>query len=115
VSLYRGAIDEAKTKAEEFKAAVEEIKAPLQIKLAHRLLGMIALEEQDWETALTELKQSATDFNPFNFYRMGLAYQGLGDIEKARHYFEKAAYFNGLGGLNYAFCRTKALEKLAGM
>lgn len=114
VALYSGDIDTAKSKAAEFSTAVTEVDNPLQIKLSHQLNGMIALEEKDWETALDELNQSSTDFNPFNFYRMGLAYEGMGDMDKARHYFEKAAHFNGLDGLNYAFCRTKALEKLAG-
>ena len=73
---------------------------------------MIALGEKEYQTALTELEQAPTDFNPQNFYRLALAYQGLGDTENARRYFEKCAHFNGLDGFTYAFSRAKALKAL---
>jgi len=112
VALKKADLGTAKVKRAEFATAVTAVNAPLQIKLSHQLAGMIALAEKDYDKALEELLQSSTDFNSQNFYRIALAYQGLGNVEKAKEYFGKAANFNGLDGFNNAFCRTKAQEEL---
>jgi hypothetical protein len=44
---------------------------------------------------------------------LALAYEGKGDIKKAKEFCMKAARFNELGNpLNYAFMRKKAEQKL---
>ena len=67
--------------------------------------------EKDYDKALAELPQ-ANQQNPQNLYRMCQAYQGKGDKEKAKakakELCTKAAGFNSLPQLNYAFIRTKA-------
>ena len=114
-ALKKGDLETAKAKAEEFRSVVEAANAPLQIKLSHQLAGMIALEEKDYDTAVAELQQAAFGFNPHNHYRLALAYKGQGNMESAREQFEKAANFNGLDGLAYAFIRTKAQQMLEKM
>jgi len=42
-----------------------------------------------------------------------LAYQGKGDAAKAKESLTKAAKFNSLPQLNYAFVRSKAVKALA--
>jgi len=106
-ALARGNLDEARTAAAEFRQRVEAINNPLQIKLAHQLAGMIALAEEDLDTALTELEQSNLQ-DPYNLYRLGLAYQDKGDRETARDHFRRAADFNALNNMNYAFIRHRA-------
>ncbi len=104
----------AQTKAQEFLKQTEVINNPLQIRLAHELTGQIALEEKDYQKAITELQQ-ANQQNPYNFYRLALAYQGKGDKEKAKEFCSKAVDFNGLDGLNYAFVRNKAVRLMGAM
>lgn len=109
IALKKGDFGTAKAKAEEFRKRVEAIDNPFQIRLAHQLMGMIALEEKEYDKALSELQQ-ANQQNPYNFYRMALAYRGKGDQEKAKELFLKAANFNQLNSLAQAYIRTKAQQ-----
>jgi len=59
--------------------------------------------------AITELQQANLQ-DPYNLYRMALAYQAKGDTGKARDYAAKAAHWNGLPALNYALVRSKAAQ-----
>jgi len=102
----------AKTHAEEYRTGVEATHNPQLQKQAHELAGRIAWAQKDYDTAITELQQ-ANGQNPQNLYRLSLAYQGKGDHAKAQEYAGKAAAFNSLPQLNYAFIRVKA-QKLAG-
>jgi len=108
-ALKKNDYETAKVKSEEYHKQVEAIENPLQIKLSHQLAGMIALEEKDYDKALEELLQ-ANQQNPYNLYRIALAYTGKGDIEKTKEYCEKVVKFNALNNLNYAFIRKKAQE-----
>jgi tetratricopeptide (TPR) repeat protein len=107
IALIKKDFASAKTEAEEFRKGAEASKNPAQVRLAHELAGMIALAEKDYDKALSELQQ-ASQQNPQNLYRMCQAYQGKGDREKAKELCRKAAEFNSLPQLNYAFIRTKA-------
>jgi tetratricopeptide (TPR) repeat protein len=104
----------ARAKSEEYRKQVEAINNPFQIRLSHELAGMIALEEKEYDKALEELQQ-ANQQNPYNSYRMALAYKGIGDKEKAKELCMKAAKFNALNSLNYAFIRNKAQQWLDSM
>lgn len=101
----------AKAEAEEFRKGAEGSRNPNQVKQAHELAGMIALAEKDYDKAIAELQQ-ANQQNPQNLYRLSQAYQGKGDSAKAKEFAAKAAGFNSLPQLNYAFVRTKA-QKMA--
>ena len=97
----------AVAEAEEFRKGAEASKNPAQVRQAHQLLGMIALAEKDYDKAIAELQQTGQQ-NPQNFFRLCQAYQAKGDNAKAREFCQKAADFNSLPALNYAFVRTKA-------
>ena len=101
----------AKAEAEEFRKGAEASKNPNQMRQAHELAGMIALAEKDYDRAIAELQQ-ANQQNPQNLYRLSQAYQGKGDNARAKEFAAKAAAFNSLPQLNYAFVRTKA-QKMA--
>jgi tetratricopeptide (TPR) repeat protein len=103
----------AKSHAQEYRAGAEASRNPGQIKLAHELAGRIALAEKDYDAAITELEQ-ANEQDPRNLYRLSQAFQGKGDASKTREYCKKAADFNSLPQLNYAFIRTKARSAAAG-
>lgn len=97
----------AKSHAQEYRAGADASKNPGQVKLAHELAGRIALAEKDYSTAIAELEQS-NEQDPRNLYRLSQAYQAKGDSAKAQEYRQKAAEFNSLPALNYAFIRAKA-------
>ncbi|MFQ5771463.1 MAG: tetratricopeptide repeat protein [bacterium] len=112
VALLKKDFAAAKAKANEYHKQVEAINNPFQIRLAHQLAGIIALEKKNYEKAISELQQ-ANQQNPYNIYRMALAYEGKGDKEKAKDLYKKAADFNALNNLNYAFIRNKAKQIVA--
>jgi len=97
----------AKAEAEEFRKGAEASKNPAQVKQAHELAGVIALAENNYNSAIAELEQANLQ-NPRNLYRLYEAYQGKGDSAKAQEYRSQAASFNPLPQLNYAFTRAKA-------
>jgi tetratricopeptide (TPR) repeat protein len=102
----------AKTHAEEYRQGAEASQNAFQIKQAHGLDGTIALAQKDYDAAIAELQQ-ANEQNPRDLYRLCLAYQGKGDGAKAQDTCARAADFNSLPQLNYAFVRAKA-QKVAG-
>jgi tetratricopeptide (TPR) repeat protein len=74
---------------------------------------VIALAEKDYDTAIIDLQQ-ANQQNPRNLYRLYEAYQAKGNSDKAHEYCVKAAEFNSLPQLNYAFIRVKAQKMASG-
>ena len=112
VAIGKKDLAAAKSHAEEFRKGAEARKNDAQLKQAHELAGRIALAEKDNAKAITELEQANLQ-NPQNLYRLSQAYRGNGDAAKAQEYLKKAAEFNSLPALNYAFIREKA-QKEAG-
>ena len=112
VAIGKKDLAAAKSHAEEFRTGAEARKNDAQLKQAHELAGRIALAEKDNARAITELEQANLQ-NPQNLYRLSQAYRGNGDAAKAQEYLKKAAEFNSLPALNYAFIREKA-QKEAG-
>ena len=104
----------AKAEAAEFRKGAEASKNPAQVRQAHQLDGTIALAEKDYDKAIAELQQIGQQ-NPQNLYRLCQAYQAKGDNAKAKDYCTKAAGFNSLPQLNYAFIRAKAKKMAASM
>jgi len=109
VALGKKDLTTAKTEAEAFRQGTEAAKRPLQIKQAHQLLGMIALEEKDYGKAVSELQQ-ANQQNPYDLYRLCQAYQGQGDGARAKEFCGKAASLYTLPAIQFAFVRMKAAK-----
>jgi tetratricopeptide (TPR) repeat protein len=107
VAIGKKDLATAKTEAAAFRSGAEAARNSFQIKQAHELMGTIAMEEKDYDKAIAELQQ-ANQQNPYDLYRLCQAYQGKGDTAKAKDFCTKAAEFNSLPQLNYAFIRTKA-------
>jgi tetratricopeptide (TPR) repeat protein len=107
VALGKKDIATAKTEADLFRKGAEASKNPAQMRFSHSLAGQIALAEKQFDTAIAEFSQANMQ-NPQDLYWLSLAYQGKGDKAKASEYAGKAANFNSLPLLNYAFVRTKA-------
>jgi tetratricopeptide (TPR) repeat protein len=112
VALLKKDYATATKEASQFLTGAETKDNKLQIRLAHELIGSIALDQQEFVQAVRELRQ-ANQQNPYNLYRLAIAYQGTGMKEEARKYCSAAAKFNALPLLNYAFIRQKAEKMLA--
>ena len=114
VALGRRQLEVAKTEAAEYQKSVAAKANPVLTKLAHELAGIVALAQKDYPAAIAELQQ-ASQQDPYNLYRLALAFQASGDGVKAREYCAEAAHFYSLPSLNYAFIRAKAGKALAQM
>ena len=112
VAIAKKDLATAKTEMETFRKGAEAARNANQLKQAHELAGRIALEEKSYDAAIAELAQ-ANQQNPDVLYLTGQAFQGKGDAAKAKEWFTKAAKFNSLPLLNYAFVRNKAEKALA--
>jgi tetratricopeptide (TPR) repeat protein len=113
VAIGKKDLTTAKAEAAEFERGALAKKNPAQARQAHGLNGLIALEEKDYDKALAELQQANLQ-NPYDLYRICLAYQGKGDTAKTKEACTKAANFNPLPALNQAIVRTKAAKIAAG-
>ena len=112
VALARKDVATAKQEADAFAKVALASGAPGQVRQAHELAGMIALQEKNWDAAISELQQASLQ-NAYNLYRLCQAYQGKGDTAKATEQCTAAAHFNPLPELNFSFIHAKA-AKMAG-
>ncbi len=109
VALGKKDLATAKTESQAFLKGTEALKNPAQLRQAHQLMGLVAIEEKDYDKAVSELQQ-ANQQNPYDLYRLCQAYQGKGDANQAKEFCKRAATFNSLPAINYAFVRTKAAK-----
>jgi tetratricopeptide (TPR) repeat protein len=114
VALGQKNYSTAKAEAAEFRKGAEVSKNPGQLRQSHQLDGTIALAEKNYDKAIAELQQTGQQ-NPQNLFRLCQAYQGKGDLAKAKEACSKAAAFNSLPQLNYAFIRAKAAKMAANL
>jgi tetratricopeptide (TPR) repeat protein len=110
-AIARQDLKSGKTETDEFRSRAEANKNVNQMRLGHELLGLLAFAEKKVDISIKELLQANLQ-NPYNLYRLALAYKMLGDTIKAKEYCTKAAHFYGLPALNYAFIRIKAEKML---
>ncbi len=106
VALGKKDLTTAKSEAEMFGKGA---KNPNQTRFSHQLNGLIAMEEKDYDKAISELKQ-ANQQNPYDLYRLCQAYQGKGNAAAAKEQCQKAANFNSLPSIQFAFVRNKAAK-----
>lgn len=112
VALSKNDLEAARENMIEFRKQADEINNPAQIRLAHQLAGLIALEEENYDMAIAEFRQTSQQ-NPMNFYFMALAYLGKNDREKAKEWLVKVADYNSVTSMGYALVRLKAKKLLA--
>lgn len=105
-ALNAGDLKKAHALASQYAKTIQPKNNQFLNWISHSLNGMIALQEKNYDLAITELEKSNLQ-DPYNVYRLGLAYQGKGNTVKAKEMFERAANFNGLNNLNYSFIRVK--------
>jgi tetratricopeptide (TPR) repeat protein len=107
VDLLKNDVNSAKEKYDELLGKAKEKNDPTRLRTAHQLGGMIALAEADYDRAIEELQQANLQ-SAYNLYRLAQAYEGKGDADMAKEYYERAAKSNSLNSMDYAFIRMKA-------
>jgi tetratricopeptide (TPR) repeat protein len=114
IALKQNDLKTASDKADQFMNGVKAINNSIQIKLAHELMGMIALELKKPDDCLSHLRE-ANQQNPYNFYYIAKAYELKGDKLKVKEFYDKVMNFNSLPNFNSAFARYNAKTKLKGV
>jgi tetratricopeptide (TPR) repeat protein len=109
VALAKGNAAGAKTHAEAFREGAEASGDVGRIRTAHELLGMIALQEKDYDGAVSHLEQ-ADQQDPYVLYTLATAYQGKGESAKAKELAKRAASAHTLPSLRYSLVRAKAVK-----
>jgi tetratricopeptide (TPR) repeat protein len=104
----------ASEKADQFMTGVKAINNSNQIKTAHELMGLIALEQKKPDDCLTQLKE-ASQQDPYVIFFSAKAYNLKGDKQKAKELCEKAMNFNLLPNLNTTYARLYAKNMLKGI
>ncbi len=106
VFAAQGEFEKAKETSDLFAEQVGIRNNPIQIKLISQLNGIIALNEGEFQIAIDELEK-ANQLNPYNLFRIGQAYDGLGDHEKAASYTLRAEELNVLNSMDQAVVLSK--------
>jgi len=114
VALMENDLTTAKVKSQDYLKQATARKNTFLMWQAYQLAAMISMAEKDYNGVMANLAKSNKQ-NPYNIYRMSMACKGKGDMEAARQWCEKAANFNALTNLNYAFIRNKAKKELSSM
>ena len=114
IDLMSGKMTEAKQLASEFQSRSENANNTFQKWLAHYLNGLIALQENNYQTAINEFEKANTQ-DPRTYYYIAVAYSKAGDAANAKNYAEKCANFNALINVNQAFVRNQANQMLSTM
>lgn len=111
VAIHQKDFETASEKAEEYMNGVKASDNPNQIRGAHELYAMIHLAQMKADDCLKKLAL-ANNENPYNLYRMAVAYQMKGDKEKAKEYCKKVINLNTVPSINSAIARNKAKKLL---
>ncbi len=111
VALARNDLPAAKAAAEEYQSGAEATHDAGRIRLGHELAGTIALQEKDFDTAITHLAQ-ADQQDPFVLYTMAVAYQGKGDAVKAKELARQSTELRTFPTIRSSLVRAKAIKMM---
>ncbi len=114
VEARRGNLEAAREHYDQYLAGANQNQNQFQQWAANQLGAIIALQEKNWDKAITQLNASNLQ-NPYNVYLLALAQQGKGNGEKAKEYFERAYNNNALNNIQQSFARMYAHKSLAAL
>ncbi len=93
------------------KGLIDELNNPFMQQGYQDVLGILAQARGQHAQAIEHYQQgNATD--AYNMYRIGLAYESLGQSKQARDMFQYVVDFHSPLNFNYSFVRKKAAIKL---
>jgi len=114
IAIAKNDLVKAKNLTAELQKQAGLVNNTFQLWLVHELAGTISMVEKRYTDAVNEF-QLANLQNPYNLYRLALAYQAMGDKALARDFCQQAADHNTLNNPQYSFIRHKAKTLLAAM
>jgi len=103
--------ENAKKEAEVMLAGFEAMNNPNSVRVAHEVLGIIALDQKNYDEAISHLTEANLQ-SPYVLFQLAKAYAGKKDTQKAMDYYQKVANANTLPDLQYALVRKQAKEAL---
>jgi tetratricopeptide (TPR) repeat protein len=110
VAIAKKDIAGARKIADEYAKQVADKKILFELWQSRELNGMVAIEENHYADAVSELTQSNQQ-DPRVLYLTAVALQGAGDVQKAKAICAKAADFNALA-FDLAYVRKSAKDLL---
>ncbi|NQV50989.1 MAG: tetratricopeptide repeat protein [Candidatus Marinimicrobia bacterium] len=108
----QGKFKKARDMAESYNKLAAVNMNPVQIKQGHQLNGIVALSENKYEEAINELGL-ANQLNPYNLYRIGQAYFGLGQDDQGTLFMQRAEELNALNSFDQSIVLSKTRKKQA--
>jgi tetratricopeptide (TPR) repeat protein len=112
LALKKENIEQAKKYAEMYKNNIEQNGYINLREWCFTLSGLIAYVEENYEEAISDLKQSNLSF-PINTYHLALAYLKIGDKANAFEKLESAVNYNNYVGLHHEIFHSRAEKQLA--
>jgi tetratricopeptide (TPR) repeat protein len=106
VAAWTGDLVQAKQLQSAYLTRAEASQNSFQIWQAHQLAGIIAMKEQRWNDAISELNKSNPQ-NPFNLWLISEAYRSMGDEPHAQEYASKATNYNLVNSLLQSMARRR--------
>jgi len=105
----------AEAQAEEFAALVADIDNPRKLERYHELLGLIALRQEDYESAIEHYRQANLSTSPGggdvkNIFMLARALQGTGQTDEADELLQQVANWN-FNSVWFAMLRKEAASK----
>ena len=114
IAIAKNGLEQAKNLTAELQKQASLANNTFQLWLVHELAGTISMSEKRYANAVKEY-QLANLQNPYNLYRLALAYQAMGDNASTRDYCQQAVDHNTLNNPQYSFIRHKAKNLLGAM
>jgi tetratricopeptide (TPR) repeat protein len=111
IAIKKGEMEKAADFMAELESKISGLNDRNKTQVYYSLLGQLALKKKEYDRALGELRR-ANLHSPYVLWYMANAYEGKGDIAKAREYYRAAANHNSMGNFYYALIRKQALRKL---
>lgn len=114
IAIAENDLAKAKSLTAQLQKQAGSANNTFQLWLTHELAGNIGMAEKRYPDAVAEYQQANLQ-NPYNLYRLAIAYQAMGDNTSARDFCQQAAEHNTLNNPQYAFIRHKAKSLLTAM
>ena len=111
VAMKQNDFKTASDKADQYMTGVKAINNSNQVRQAHELMGLIALEQKKPDDCITHLNE-ANQQDPYVIFSSAKAFDLKGDKQKAKDLCEKAMNFNSLPNLNTTYARIYAKNLL---
>ncbi|HET6556541.1 MAG TPA: tetratricopeptide repeat protein [Prolixibacteraceae bacterium] len=107
----QGDYEKAKVEADKAKQTIESRKNHGEEMFLNSLLGYSALKQGNYDEAIQYYSKADAE-DPLNWYYQAMAYQKMGDTQKASKLMEKIKTSN-VNSMNLALVRNKTLGSLA--